>query len=143
MTPYQRRLLARSLVLLPLAAALLRLQGLGWIQRRTLARPAPPTGVDVSSRLRVATEAAEVVDLAARRGPWRANCLQRSTVLWRELNRRGVDADLRIGVRAGDTSPAMHAWVEVDGRIVNDRPDVASRFSPFREPILPPGARFD
>ncbi len=50
----------------------------------------------------------------------RVLCLQRSTVAARILRRNGVDARLVIGVRP---SPFFsHAWVEVDGRTVNDSP---------------------
>lgn len=45
-------------------------------------------------------------------------CLQRSVVAARMLRRRGIGARLVIGYRP---SPFFsHAWVEVDGRVVND-----------------------
>jgi Transglutaminase-like superfamily len=47
-------------------------------------------------------------------------CLQRSVVTARLLRAYGVQADVVIGYRA---NPFMsHAWVEVDGRVVNDSP---------------------
>ncbi|HLJ44374.1 MAG TPA: lasso peptide biosynthesis B2 protein [Bryobacteraceae bacterium] len=50
----------------------------------------------------------------------RVLCLQRSTVAARILRRKGIDARLVIGVRP---APFLsHAWVEVDGRTVNDSP---------------------
>jgi hypothetical protein len=49
----------------------------------------------------------------------RAACLQRSAVATRLLRRRGIRADLVIGYRPIPFE--SHAWVEVDGRIVNDR----------------------
>jgi hypothetical protein len=53
-------------------------------------------------------------------------CLQRSVVLARLLRRRGVSARLVIGYRP---LPFMaHAWVEVDGQIVNDSSVYARRF---------------
>src|ERR1700733_8038736 len=47
-------------------------------------------------------------------------CLQRAVVVTRLLRRCGVNAELVIGYRP---SPFFsHAWVEVDGRVVNDSP---------------------
>jgi hypothetical protein len=52
-------------------------------------------------------------------------CLQRSVVTARMLRNRGVDARLVIGYRP---SPFFsHAWVEVDGRVVNDSPAYKQR----------------
>jgi hypothetical protein len=56
--------------------------------------------------------------------PKRALCLQRSAVTACLLRRRGVAARLVLGVRP---VPLMaHAWVEVDGRPVNDWPRVGT-----------------
>ena len=46
--------------------------------------------------------------------PWDSRCLMRSLVLLRMLARRGVIAQLVIGVRPGEQFEA-HAWVEHDG----------------------------
>jgi hypothetical protein len=144
MTPEQRGLFFRSLVLLPVSAALLRRQGLGWVQQRVLShQPVQDAAVGEGREIELSRDAAEAVDLAARKGVWRANCLQRSVVLWRELVRYGVKGDLRIGVRGGGPDQEMHAWIEVADHVINDRPDIGSEFRPFERPILPPGARFD
>jgi hypothetical protein len=45
-------------------------------------------------------------------------CLQRSVVAARLLRKAGVQARLVIGYRAAPFF--SHAWVEVDGRVVND-----------------------
>ena len=144
LTPAQQGLFFRSLILLPAAAGAIRLKGLGWVQQRTLVRwPVRSTGATSRPQIDEAREAAVAIDLAARRGIWRANCLQRSVVLWRELLRLGVHGDLRIGVGPGTAQPKMHAWVEVADVVVNDAPDVGEQFRPFDRPILPPRARFD
>jgi Transglutaminase-like superfamily len=49
-----------------------------------------------------------------------ALCLQRSAATACLLRQQGVPADLVIGVRS--TPLRAHAWVEVDGVVVNDRP---------------------
>lgn len=47
-------------------------------------------------------------------------CLQRSAAMACLLKRYGVAAQMMIG--AQQTPFKAHAWVEVDGRVVNDKP---------------------
>ena len=55
----------------------------------------------------------------------RVYCLQRSAVAARLLKKSGADARLVIGYRP---SPFFsHAWVEVNGRVVNDSPAYKER----------------
>jgi Transglutaminase-like superfamily len=56
----------------------------------------------------------------------RAYCLQRSTVATWMLRRRGVAAELVIGFRPAPVD--SHAWVEVGGQVVNDRPQYQKFF---------------
>jgi len=53
----------------------------------------------------------------------RVLCLQRSIAATRLLRAYGVKADLVIGCRLAPF--AGHAWVEVDGRVVNGPPAFA------------------
>lgn len=54
-------------------------------------------------------------------------CLQRSVVAARLLKKCGIDGRLVIGYRA---SPFFsHAWVEVNGRVVNDSPAYKERLN--------------
>jgi hypothetical protein len=83
--------------------------------------------------------AAGWLGVAARYVPGGASCLVRSLALLALLRRAGVAAELRIGI--GNTRPGLeaHAWVEVDGRPVNDAADVATRYSAFAPPPLRSG----
>jgi hypothetical protein len=63
------------------------------------------------------------------------NCLTRSLFLQWLLRRRGVNAELRIGVRKEQGQFEAHAWVEYEGRPINDAPDVSKRFAPFDESL--------
>lgn len=56
----------------------------------------------------------------------RAACLQRSAVTTWLLRRHGVAAEMVIGFRPLPFE--SHAWVEVDGRVVNDRPQYQRAF---------------
>ncbi len=139
----ERRLLAQSLILLPLTAVALRVVGFRRWQA-LLARLAPvatPPEADEADRIGQGRAAARLVDAAARRGAYRATCLPRSLVLWWLLRRRGIDAELRIGVRKEAGQFQAHAWVEYRGAALNDGTDVAERFARFDRAITPAVAR--
>lgn len=59
------------------------------------------------------------VDLACIWYPKEVLCLQRSAATAYMLKRCGVSADLVIGAQL--TPLRAHAWVEVDGHVVNDK----------------------
>ena len=56
----------------------------------------------------------------------RVLCLQRSAALAALLRRRGWSAEMVIGVQL--FPDLFHAWVEVEGRVVNDKPHVTQLF---------------
>ena len=57
----------------------------------------------------------------------RAACLQRSVIATWLLRRHGLPAELVIGCRPLPFE--SHAWVELDGRVVNDRPQYPKVFT--------------
>jgi hypothetical protein len=83
-------------------------------------RPAPRRGRYASERI------CQAVAEACVWYPKRAFCLQRSWVATRLLRRYGFPAELVIGYRP--TPIDSHAWVEIDGHIVNDRPQYQKFF---------------
>lgn len=139
----------QALVYLPLAAVLLHRWGLQRTQRRLSARaPATVRSHTAAGSLDEVRRLAWVVDGTARRGPFRANCLQRSLVLWWFLLRRGIGSEIRIGVRRRPGAPSgsrqldFHAWVEFQGVVLNDRSDVREHFATFDRAIAPPDAHW-
>ena len=90
-------------------------------------------GADVAR----ARSLALVVHVAAGYTPGPVTCLSRSLLLAWLLQREGIAAQLRIGVRreAEGDALAAHAWIEVAGTPVDDEPDVAARFLPFAAPL--------
>ncbi len=56
-------------------------------------------------------------------------CLIRSLVTYRYLCRAGLSPELRIGLAREGTYDG-HAWIEVDGRAVTDRPRDLTRYTP-------------
>ncbi|HEX8172993.1 MAG TPA: lasso peptide biosynthesis B2 protein [Thermoanaerobaculia bacterium] len=68
---------------------------------------------------------------AAARAPFAHNCMHRSLALQRVLARRGVRARLRIGLGAKPSLLPGHAWLEVNGAVVNDSAELVSRYQPI------------
>jgi hypothetical protein len=136
----ERSLLIQALVLLPLTNAALHIVGLSRWQF-FLARWAPFPGSGQAktrvSHWRRVLSTARMVHLAAQRGPYQASCLRNSLTLWWLLRRQGIDSALRLGVRKQDGKIEAHAWIEYEGRVLNDSESVRERFVSFQEPILP------
>lgn len=107
--------------------------------RHPISRPTSPVSpAPIAEASATIARLARAVDIAAHNTWPRPTCLSRSLALWRMLAAEGVPAVVRLGVsRPGDGFEA-HAWVEVGGLVVNDAPDVASRFRPLEHP---PGER--
>ncbi len=70
--------------------------------------------------------AAYHVAVAAAFFPGRAVCLEQSLALYVLLRRRGVPAELRLGVQVYPFY--AHAWVELDGRPVNEDQETVEKF---------------
>jgi hypothetical protein len=118
----QRGVLLWSLVLLPLAAAAFRWRGL--VAAQAFIGRAPAPGADAMAP----DTAVRMVDAAA--ALLGASCVPRSLVLWRLMRGRG--AALRLGVdRSAPDGFAAHAWVELDGRALNDTASAIARYSAF------------
>ncbi len=134
LSPAGRAIVLRSLFLLPVVAARLRVRGMertrAWLDRRGV-RASGGTSTLISS------EIAFLVGAAA--SLLRARCLSRSLVLWHFLRDCGARVEVRLGVsKLQDGSLCAHAWVELDGLPFSDGPDVRERFA-----VLPlPTGRF-
>lgn len=134
LTAPDRRTFLSAMVMLPLFWIGLRVVGLqrlqAWLQRTPL-RVANPLTVDELQRI------GQLVNSATHHTLGPANCLTRSLYLWLLLRRRGIDCQLRIGVRLTGGVLDGHAWVEYAGVSVNDRADVSADFAPFGKPVSP------
>lgn len=69
------------------------------------------------------------VDVASRHHLVNAQCLHRSLALALWLSRDGIENVVRIGVRKKGQELQAHAWVEVDGHVVNDDPTIVATFA--------------
>jgi hypothetical protein len=89
-----------------------------WLRRRRPARRRHPAATD---------DIVWSVDEACVWYVKRAACLQRSVVATWMLRRHGIAAEMVIGCRPLPFE--SHAWVEVDGRVVNDLPQYQLAFT--------------
>jgi hypothetical protein len=71
------------------------------------------------------------VEIAIRHYPRPLSCLPRALALRTMLSRRGLSARLRIGATRNAETILAHAWVEHDGHVLDDAPDVAVRYVPL------------
>ncbi|HEV7237985.1 MAG TPA: lasso peptide biosynthesis B2 protein [Thermoanaerobaculia bacterium] len=78
-----------------------------------------------------AAAVAGIFNRVAARHPLSHHCMHRSLALQRVLARRGIAADLRIGLGRKPNLFPGHAWLEIDGVVVNDDPQLVSRYSPL------------
>lgn len=76
------------------------------------------------------------VMLATRVGPADVVCLPRSLTLWTLLRRRGVPADLVIGVDPGKPGIGAHAWVNIAGVAVGEEPAHVASLHTFNDALL-------
>ena len=99
-----------------------------WLEHwngRLVRRPVSP------QENREAMRAARWSNTAARYPfPW-ARCLQRSVALCMWLEKKGLAPELRVGVRKDRGTVAAHAWVEFNGRVLNDGQHVKTVFGAF------------
>ncbi|MEX1135091.1 MAG: lasso peptide biosynthesis B2 protein [Acidimicrobiia bacterium] len=136
--PPERLLVVYAAWLLTVISIRLRLFGFGGLRAR-LSSVSSRSGQPLEdSPVRLT----ELVSKVAKRLPWKANCLERSLTLAWLLRRRGHAPSLRIGVRRATGELLFHAWIELDGLVLNDAPDVADNFTPFSGETPPPTAAF-
>jgi hypothetical protein len=139
LAPRERRLLLQLTLLLPLIGLALNLLG----YRRThdaLGRAIPqrtsaPRRAPAESPAEIARLIARLVSIAARHGPYRASCLRQSLALWWLLRRRGIAADLRIGVRREQNRVEAHAWVEYNDEALSDAGSTSGTYEAFDTPL--------
>ena len=138
MSALERGILIRALLLLPAIGLGLRIFGFKRVQAiLTVSKTFDTCKLAPNVTLKIAVAVASVVSIAARRGFYRANCLPTSLVLEHLIQKQGIAADLRVGVRKVAGALEAHAWVEHYGQPLNDGMDVHERFPAFNQPIHP------
>ena len=72
------------------------------------------------------------VDAAANNHLFPMQCLERSLTRQRMLRKRGVEAELKIGLQKQDTGIEAHAWLELTGKPLNEPEAIGERFLPLQ-----------
>jgi hypothetical protein len=70
----------------------------------------------------------ELVELATRATHGERRCLPRSLLLFWLLNARGEPVRLLIGVSKAASTFKSHAWIETEGKVIGDSPEMTGRF---------------
>lgn len=94
------------------------------------------------NNLEMARRIARMVSIAGAHTLCRSSCLDRSFLLWALLRLRNIDSCLFLGVRRDLENFEAHAWVEINGAVLNDTDDVREKFSPFPAPVTAAGHHF-
>ncbi len=135
--PSDRRLAIETAAALAVTRVGLRVAGfrrwkalLLWLTPRVVARDRG------APELAVARRVARIQQAVARHLTWHASCLERSLVLWWQLGRRGIAAEMRIGARKEAGRFEAHAWVELGNVVLDDAGETHTHFAPFDGSIL-------
>ena len=127
------RVLLLAMLLLPMIA--LTLKSIGFRKAQTFLSKhlpkKPKISIHEDMQLEEARSVARMVSVAANHGPYHANCLKRSLLVWWLLGRRGIATDLKIGVNKDPEDFSAHAWIEYRGNILIDATGIEDRFSAF------------
>ena len=134
LTSLQWWIILVAVFMLPMIALSLRLSGFKQTKNRMFRLI--PTGIDsISAReddLSRALLISRAVAIAGNHGLFKANCLKQSLLTWCLLGRRGIAAELKIGVKKDVIALNAHAWVEYRGNILIDTADIGERFLELR-----------
>lgn len=126
------RLLVESLILLVIVRIAIPLRGVGATFR--MASKVARLGRRSTRRNAEALPPEDLwlaVNRIAERFPLATTCVPRSIALWVMLRRRGIPAEMRIGVSDGSAGFASHAWVEISGEPVGETKSSLESFLPL------------
>ena len=71
-------------------------------------------------------------EIAARFQIRKMNCLRRCLSQQQMLKKRGFSAQMHIGVRFEEEQLLAHAWLTLQGKVINDSEDVTDRYSELK-----------
>lgn len=122
----------RAMVLLPLVSLSLRWRGFLSTQA-VLQRFLPSTNPekDTAFEKQRAALTAQMVYSADRHGIVHPSCLAKSLTLRWLLQRQGITAHLRIGIRKEKGKFEAHAWVESGGAVLNEPEEHHRHYAAF------------
>jgi hypothetical protein len=128
-----RRLFRQAVILLPRISFFLRARGFGKtkeILQKKLSSMSPNYQPHHNSTGLV-QKTCRMVKAGARYGVIRPTCLVESLALWYLLQKQGIPALLRIGVRKLAEKFEAHAWVEYQGCALNQSEEQHQHYAAF------------
>jgi hypothetical protein len=125
----EKVLLLEALALLPAVRLGLRTLGMRPVEAALARRIGAGRRAEPDRAIYRARRTARLVSVAA--GFVGGACLARSIVLAWLLERQGVPAQLRIGVRKDENGFEAHAWVEAAGVVLNGGSNSAVNYAAF------------
>ena len=134
----ERALILRALVLLPMTEIGLRVMGFQRCKEmieKLPVRERPSQSLESATSCEMAAKITRAVRTVELHGPGSPNCLERSMLLWWLLRRGGIEGELHIGARKNGSRLEAHAWVELEGEILNDSTEVHTHYARFDGPI--------
>lgn len=137
LTWHERWLLLQIFLLLPLVAAGLHLMNFKRLYSMLLRFPSAICNFSEDAAFKQAYSISRLVLAAACRMPFTVTCLVRSTLLWWLLRWQGIASEIRIGVNQGEGEFHAHAWVEINGVVINDQADIHQQYGAFDQFTLP------
>src|SRR5712691_11867967 len=134
----ERALILRALVLLPITGIGLRVLGFQRCKElieNIAVRDGQSQTMESVTQIEMAWKITRAARSVGLHGAWKPNCLERSLFLWWLLRRGGIEGELHIGARKNGFGLEAHAWVELEGQVLNDSPDVHDQYARFDGPI--------
>ncbi len=74
------------------------------------------------------TELSRLTRAWFRRYPGNLTCLKKALILLTLLRHRGIPTELKIGLAKDGSILQAHAWLEQNGQVMSDAPDVAQDY---------------
>ena len=120
LSPGELLIVLRATLLLPFVAMILRMKGFNWTRSYVQAKGSKKTPARPADQIPVAENVTRLVSLTANNLPVKAKCLKRCLVSQWILGGKGIHADLIIGVNKSGPDLDAHAWLELDGKVINE-----------------------
>lgn len=127
-----QKLFLRAMVILPMVALSLRWRGFRATQdilQKSISSRIPELDPGLATKHLALT--AHMVNAADRHGLVHTSCLAKSMALWWLLGCQGISSELRIGIRKENEKFKAHAWVERDGKTLNEPEEHHHHYAAF------------
>jgi Transglutaminase-like superfamily len=123
--------LLRALILLAWTSVRLLVTGYQSTLKSCSSPNIGPSELPISQAIKVAKDISRLVNVAAHFGPHHTKCLCRSLVLLRLMSSEGLMGELVLGAKLEKAKFTAHAWVQLNGQVVNDCSEIGDTFGQF------------